>query len=92
MKPSHLATIMLAAVSGGLVGGAHAVPQSAIVIQANRNAVMPKTHVQLIMEQSMRGTFGIESIAASWHKKNQRQIRIANRRKHAAGFENAFAR
>lgn len=90
MKPSHLAALMLTAISGGLIGGQSAQAQTELVIK--KDAVMPSAlKSQILMQNLLRAPVGIEYHAASWRKLNQRQLRRNRRRAHAAGARNAFA-
>lgn len=90
MKPSHLAALMLTAISGGLIGGQSAQAQTELVIK--RDAVTPTSHgMDLLYRYLMSAPVGIEHHPASWRKLNQRQLRRNRRRANAAGARNAFA-
>ena len=90
MKPSHLAALCLAAISGGLIGGQSSHAQTELVIK--RDAITPTSHgMDLLYRNLLRAPVGIEYHAVSWRKLNQRQLRRNRRRAHAAGARNAFA-
>jgi len=93
MKSSHLAALCCAALTGGLIGAGDIQQQTSPGINHLFNAkVIQKEHEPAINPFAMMPSWvGVDYCAASWRKKNQRQIRLARRRKHAAGFKKAFA-
>ena len=100
MKPSHLATIMLAGLGMGGMSTAAIQSPSAIVssqstagMNASKAAMIQRGHSSDdIFTASIRGgAMKGEAPPDSWRRKNQRQIRLNRRRSFAAGNKKAFA-
>jgi len=96
MKPSHLASLVLAAIGVGGMSSAAVQSQAAIYqihpTQANKHAVDQSSRRMIsAMRLDLSSPFiPITQCPATWQKKNQRQIRLARRRSHAAGNKKAF--
>lgn len=96
MKPSHVVSIMLAALGvGGMSSAAVSSPslhQSVQQSSTSQKIAWLNTNkiADALVFDMKRGGTSVSAHPCSWRKKNQRQIRLARRRLHAAGHKKAF--
>lgn len=94
MKPSHLAALAIAALTGGLIGGQAAPSEVAAMhaIGGIPSKALPPIPLSLRSGYLLdtRCFTGIDRHPASWQHLNQRQIRLRRRRKNASGNKKAF--